>query len=284
MKIIDIKSNSDNLIILQHYKTLNSESHIKENKMNFQELCRWLAVFSISDSDKYDSGLYLFAEMKAPYRKNDNVINRTALVLDFDDLTPEMDIMGRFKEVLKFSYVAHSSYNHTAELPRVRLIIPLDEPIEPKYYKPAIELIEKSLNIKCDPFSYTISQAQAKGVKKHKEAPYIFDYQDTHFLKSENLIKILDDQMNKNNVIELKAKRTTDHWANIAMGVEKGERNGSLASLIGLLFRKRLSKELVYGLAYSWAKQCNPPIEDKEINKTYTSIYKKHYKIDQRRD
>ncbi|EZX20753.1 hypothetical protein V070_01817 [Staphylococcus aureus C0673] len=280
MNITDIKSDSDNLIILQLYRSLNSESHIKEKKMNFQELCRWLAVFSVSDTDKYNSGLYLFAEMSATYRKNDNIINRTALVLDFDDLTPEMDIMGKFKEILKFSYVAHSSYNHTAELPRVRLIIPLDEPIEPKYYKPAIELIEKSLNVKCDPSSYTVSQAQAKGVKKQKESPYIFEYQDTHFMKSKNLVKILDDEISKTESKVITLKRSDDFWSDIAMGVGEGERNSSLASLIGLLFRRYIPKELVYGLAYSWAKQCNPPIEDKEINKTYKSIYKKHFNID----
>lgn len=279
MKISDIKSDSDNLIILQHYRTLNSESHIKEKKMNFQELCRWLAVFSISDTNKYDSGLYLFAEMEEPYRNNDNVINRTALVLDFDELTSDMDIIGKFQEVLKFSYVAHSSYNHTPELPRVRLIIPLDEPIEPKYYKPAIELVEKSLNVKCDPSSYTVSQAQAKGVKKQKESPYIFEYQDTHFMKSKKLIEILNAKMSKTDDNVIRLNRSDDYWSNIAMGVEKGKRNRSLASLIGLLFRRYIPNELVYGLAYSWAKQCNPPIEDKEINKTYHSIYKKHYNI-----
>ena len=285
MDIIDIKSDSNTLIILQHYKSLNSESHFKQKKMNFQELCRWLFVFSISENDKYDSGLYLFAEMKDAYRKNENIINRTALVLDYDDLTAETDILGKFKETLQFSYVVHSSYNHTPDKPRVRLIIPLNKPIEPKYYKPAIELIERFVGVKCDPHSYTISQAQAKGVKKYADAPTVFDYQDTFFMDSEKLVQVINkEQSKKTEPITLNKKRSDEYWANIAMGVGEGERNGSLASLIGLLFRRYIPKELVYGLAYSWAKQCNPPIEDKEINKTYKSIYKKHYNIEQRGD
>lgn len=281
MNITDIKSDSDNLIILQHYKSLNSESHIKQKKMNFQELCRWLYLFSISENDKYDSGLYLFAEMKDTYRKNENIINRTALVLDYDDLTAEKDILGKFKETLQFSYVVHSSYNHTLDNPRVRLIIPLNQPIEPKYYKPAIELIERVVEVNCDPHSYTISQAQAKGVKKYADAPAVFDYQDTFFMDSEKLVQLIEkEQSEKAGPITLYRKRPNDYWANIAMGVGEGERNGSLTSLIGLLLRRYIPKELVYGLAYSWAKQCNPPIEDKEINKTYKSIYKKHFKIE----
>lgn len=276
MEITDIKSDSNTLIILQHYRNLNSESHIKEKKMNFQELCRWLYVFSISENDKYDSGLYLFAEMKDTYRKNENIINRTALVLDYDDLTAEMDILCKFKETLQFSYVVHSSYNHTSDKPRVRLIIPLNKPIEPKYYKPAIELIERVVGVKCDPHSYTISQAQAKGVKKYADAPAVFDYQDTFFMDSEKLVQVINkEQSKKTGPITLNRKRSNDYWANIAMGVGEGERNQTLASLTGYLLRRYVEPELVYGLVSAWATTCTPPISQNEVNKTFVSILKK---------
>ncbi|WMZ48266.1 primase alpha helix C-terminal domain-containing protein [Staphylococcus pseudintermedius] len=62
----------------------------------------------------------------------------------------------------------------------------------------------------------------------------------------------------------------------IAMGVGAGERNIVLTQLIGYLLRRYVDPSLVYGLAYGWAKQCTPPIADKEITKTFKSIYTKH--------
>lgn len=59
-------------------------------------------------------------------------------------------------------------------------------------------------------------------------------------------------------------------------GVEDGERNTSLASLIGYLLRRYVDENLVYGYAYLWGKNCNPPLSDDRINRTFNSILKKH--------
>lgn len=270
---------NNNLIIFQYYRNLNADSHIEQLALTFNQLCNWLSEYSISDTNKYKGGLYLFANMNDFYRNNDNVNNRTALVLDFDDLSNKQDILTKFKNTFDFSYVVHSSYNHTVEKPRIRLIIPLDKPLQKILYDKAIQLIERALQVKCDPSSYTVSQAQAKGVKKANDSPTIFDYQETFFIETDKLIKMLERSKEESKSKTYNQKRSNDYWLSIAMGVDEGNRNATLTSLLGLLFRKKLPDEIIYGLAYSWAKQCNPPIEDKEIDKTYKSIFKRHYNV-----
>ncbi|OEK71088.1 hypothetical protein AST01_02425 [Staphylococcus equorum] len=275
-----IEFDNDNLIIFQYYQNLKADSHVTQMALTFNQLCDWLSEYSISETNKYKAGLYLFANMNNFYRKNDNVIDRTALVLDFDDLLNEQDILTKFKDTFNFSYIVHSSYNHTVEKPRIRLIIPLDKPLQIRLYDKSIQLIERALQVKCDSSSYTVSQAQAKGVKKMNDSPIIFDYQETYFIETDKLINTLEHskkEENKSN--EHKQKRSNDYWLSIAMGVDEGNRNATLTSLLGLLFRKNLPDEIIYGLAYSWAKQCSPPIEDKEIDKTYKSIFKRHYNV-----
>lgn len=278
MRKSELEADNSNLIIFQYYQNLNADSHVKKMSLSFDQLCIWLSDYGVSSNNKYEAGLYLFANMNEFYRKNENVISRTALVMDFDELFNEKDILNKFKDTLNFSYIVHSSYNHTVEKPRLRLIIPLDKPLQPKLYSKAIQLIEHALQVKCDPSSYTVSQAQAKGVKKYVDSPYIFDYQDTYFIDTDKLAETLK----QSKVVENKSsehiyKRSNDYWLSISMGVDEGNRNATLTSLLGLLFRKNLPDEIIYGLAYAWAKQCSPPIDDKEIIKTYKSIFKRHY-------
>lgn len=73
-------------------------------------------------------------------------------------------------------------------------------------------------------------------------------------------------------------KRDSAYWREIAFGVGKGERNQTLASLTGYLLRRYVDANLVYGLVSAWAMTCRPPIEQKEVNRTFKSILKKDSK------
>lgn len=72
-------------------------------------------------------------------------------------------------------------------------------------------------------------------------------------------------------------KRDSSYWREIAFGVGEGERNQTLA-LTGYLLRRYVDANLVYGLVSAWAMTCRPPIEQKEVNRTFKSILKKDSK------
>lgn len=70
-------------------------------------------------------------------------------------------------------------------------------------------------------------------------------------------------------------KRDSEYWRHISFGVDDGERNQSLVSLIGYLLRRYVDANLVYGLASAWAMTCNPPLEQKVVDTAFKNILKK---------
>ena len=72
-------------------------------------------------------------------------------------------------------------------------------------------------------------------------------------------------------------KRDDAYWSDISFSVAKGNRNNSLASLIGHLFSRHVNEYIVYSYALLWGQNaCNPPLKEREINATFQSILKKH--------
>ncbi|WP_206732016.1 primase alpha helix C-terminal domain-containing protein, partial [Arcobacter ellisii] len=72
-------------------------------------------------------------------------------------------------------------------------------------------------------------------------------------------------------------KRDDTYWRDISFSVAKGNRNNSLASLIGHLFSRHVNEYIVYSYALLWGQNaCNPPLKEREINATFQSILKKH--------
>ncbi len=63
-------------------------------------------------------------------------------------------------------------------------------------------------------------------------------------------------------------------------GVPEGERNTSLARLAGSWVRDGLSLEECLKEASTWNQRNNPPLDDKEVEKTVKSIFDRHYKLD----
>jgi len=61
-------------------------------------------------------------------------------------------------------------------------------------------------------------------------------------------------------------------------GVRRGERNTTLTKLAGSWLRDGISYEECLNMAFLWNQKNNPPLEDKEIEKTIKSIYSRHLK------
>lgn len=75
------------------------------------------------------------------------------------------------------------------------------------------------------------------------------------------------------------------HWRNLAReGVAEGERNSSLASLVGHLLWHGIDREVVLELMLCWNQaRCHPPLSDKEVISVVDSINKLHVQAQARR-
>lgn len=283
-----VKLNNNFNIHIVQYKNLYSNSCSGSDLYNWSDWLNKLQIPMINE-DKYKRGLCVYGDFEdiekdnqniSKYRSDATLINRSAITLDYDEIN---DFKGLY-EVLKaklehVSWVFHTTYSYTAEKPRIRLIVPLNEPVSASDYRKYSNGLARYIGYPVDESSFVPSQAMALPVKKSKDSIYIFKYNDAPAIKKEDLNKmVVNDEpitVKYSNQIN---KRDSSYWREIAFGVGEGERNQTLASLTGYLLRRYVDANLVYGLVSAWAMTCRPPIEQKEVNRTFKSILKKDSK------
>ncbi|MCM3104737.1 primase alpha helix C-terminal domain-containing protein [Staphylococcus warneri] len=288
MEFQKVKLNNNFNIHIVQYKNLYSNSCSGSDLYNWSDWLNKLQIPMINE-DKYKRGLCVYGDFEdiekdnqniSKYRSDATLINRSAITLDYDEIK---DFRGLY-EVLKaklehVSWVFHTTYSYTVEKPRIRLIAPLNEPVSASDYRKYSKGLARYIGYPVDEASFVPSQAMALPVKKSKDSIYIFKYNDAPAIKKEELNKMVV----KNEPITVDYsnhfhKRDSSYWREIAFGVGEGERNQTLASLTGYLLRRYVDANLVYGLVSAWAMTCRPPIEQKEVNRTFKSILKKDSK------
>lgn len=298
MSFEKIKLNNDFQIQIVQYENLYSNSFRNSDIYQWSDWLNKLQIPMIH-TDKYKRGLVVYGDIAdgkdkegkefKKYRKDENIINRSAIALDYDDIENTDNFKLLYETICKLlngcAWVMHSTFKHTTEKPRVRVMIPLNETINAEEYRTYTKAIANYIGFKIDEGSFQPSRAMALPVKQSKDAAYIFKYNDMPAIKREHLDKIVEVTKEKesNKVIKVDyskqyKKRDSSYWRDIAFGVDEGERNQTLASLIGYLLRRYVDVNLVYGLALAWAQQCNPPIDYNEVNTTFKSILKKDSK------
>ncbi|MBN6754431.1 primase alpha helix C-terminal domain-containing protein [Staphylococcus saprophyticus] len=291
-----IELDNDFAISIIQYDNLYANSFRQFNTWKWSD---WLNKLQIpmNNSDKYKRGLVLYGDVEdevkddetiPKYRKDDNIINRSVIALDYDEIR-EQDFKSLHKAISKqlegHSWSFHTTHSHTTEKPRIRLMVPLNEPVSADDYRKYSRALANHIGHKVDEASFVPSQAMALPVKNDKDAVYIFRYNDAPAITIEELVKMsrnLDNSQKDNpittNYSNQYKKRDSSYWRNIAFGVGEGERNQVLASLIGYLLRRYVDTNLIYGLVSAWAQMCQPPLEQGEVNKTFKSILKKDSK------
>lgn len=288
MEFQKVKLNNNFNIHIVQYKNLYSNSYSGSNFYNWSDWLNKLQIPMINE-DKYKRGLCVYGDFEdiekdnqniSKYRSDATLINRSAITLDYDEIKDFRGLYEVLKTKLEYvSWVFHTTYSYTTEKPRIRLIVPLNEPVSESEYRKYSNGLAQFIGYPVDEASFVPSQAMALPVKKSKDSIYIFKYNDAPVIKKEKLNKMVvnDDPINVDYSNQFK-KRDSAYWREIAFGVGKGERNQTLASLTGYLLRRYVDANLVYGLVSAWAMTCRPPIEQKEVNRTFKSILKKDSK------
>ncbi|WP_210141728.1 primase alpha helix C-terminal domain-containing protein [Staphylococcus sp. GDY8P90P] len=286
-----IKLDNDFDISIIQYDNLYANSFRQFDTWKWSDWLNKLQIPMIH-TDKYRRGLVLYGDVEdevkdgetiQKYRKDDNIINRSVISLDYDEITDFKGLHNAiYKQLGSYAWAFHTTHSHTTDKPRIRLMVPLNEPVSADDYRKYSRSLAYHIGHEVDEASFVPSQAMALPVKRDKDAVYIFEYSDAPAITVGDLNRFSTNMENsqKDKPININysnhyKKRDSSYWRDIAFGVGEGERNQTLASLIGYLLRRYVDVNLVYGLAIAWAQQCTPAIDDKEVNNTFRSILKK---------
>lgn len=105
-----------------------------------------------------DHGGFVAAVSTDGSRKKEAILARTMLTLDLDDA--DVTTLETIKTNAFCKLWVHSTRKHTSEKPRLRLIVPLKEPVEAERYEVLARFFAQELNVleACDPAGFRAAQ------------------------------------------------------------------------------------------------------------------------------
>lgn len=95
-----------------------------------------------------DVGGFVGADLKDGMRNNESVINRTLITLDLDECNAGIYAVIE-KKLADYEYIVYSTHKHSADNPRLRLVMPLKDPVAPDLYVPVARRIAELVDINC---------------------------------------------------------------------------------------------------------------------------------------
>lgn len=115
-------------------------------QLSWDELCAKLIKTPPEATDKSERGWYCPVEFSPAYRDSDNFVARHALTFDFDQAEPGQYnlILEQFKE---YALLMYTTFSHTEEHPRFRLVLPLDRPAEYDEFQAVSRKVGESIGI-----------------------------------------------------------------------------------------------------------------------------------------
>lgn len=288
-KLNKIKLEHDTQVSVVWYNNLDSRSFKNFSQPKWSELVNRLSIPQ-NNTNKYARGVAVYGDIKdgtdeygkeyKKYRNNDNVIYRDVIVLDYDDIPKLRPLHDAITDTLKgVAWFWHTTFNHQTESPRIRLYIALNERVNADDYRKYTKVLVNKIGHPVDEGSFQPSRAMALPVYQQDKYPFLHQYNDAPILNVETLEKWSEEierQTNQSITTNFN-KRDDAYWRDISFSVAKGNRNNSLASLIGHLFSRHVNEYIVYSYALLWGQNaCKPPLKEREINATFQSILKKH--------
>ena len=124
-----------------------SASKVLPKDPSWKNFCSILSKVTVGEKD----GLAVIpANIPVGPRKNSRVLDVTALFLDVEEQSAKPPPLKKLKKLLKklgWACHVHTSYSHTPDKPRYRVIVKLHEPIQPQDLKRAIQWVARKLKL-----------------------------------------------------------------------------------------------------------------------------------------
>lgn len=141
-----------------------------------------------------DVGGFVGGPLKGGRRKAENVANRTLITLDLDDVkTGVEDLWDNITMLNDYSIVMYSTHSHTADNPRLRLVIPLERPVLPDEYQAISRKIAQEIGI--DQFDDTTYEPHRLMYwpSHPRDLNPVFKFQDSPMLDPDYYLSQYDD-------------------------------------------------------------------------------------------
>lgn len=251
------------------FENIKSVTPIEQPTLDWDSFCNLLAQgFESTVKDTLLFGPYKLKENTT--RGNANVEEISLLVFDIDD--PQGKSFDDIKVLIKkYDCVIHTTWSHTNENPRYRLIIRLKSKVSPLDY----DLVRKGFMF----FNSELSGLFDKACSDISRSYYLYCFSEnnkglaTFFInKGEPLDPDLI-KLSPSNDINVK----TD-FHSVANGVKKGGRNDALVVYVGGLIGRGDSYEQCLEGVKKWNQNNEPPLELNELTRTLDNIWNKHHK------
>lgn len=239
---------------------------------------------------------FISGAMTEPIRNNDNLINRDAFILDLDDVViTESELLAYFERMKAKGkqFIAYPSISNGLKGVRYRLILPLDEPVtDENIYKMCIQFINeillKSMIGKPDNSNGTWSQLML--------LPCLTEYNTADKIIVHDGEKWkLEAFVNQAKVKGYHEQEKPTEWTRkpytgkylskldeymhlLAFGVQEGERNNTIARVVGYLFARDVNVYTIQKLIYNMNEAGGDPLPTEEVDNIIISVGKRHLK------
>ena len=181
-------------------------AYMKERQTKDTEytVLQFKALPDDQQSERKDTGAYLPGRMKDGLRRNEALIDRSAITFDLDELTPEQfDYLKSGKSrIWDHPFIMHPTRKHSRQFPRVRLIVFLKEAIDAEEYIAVsrhlachiLETRAESLDA-CDEVSYRPAQiAYFPSVCSDQKSFFIVNDDETGAVELFDAVTFLDEE------------------------------------------------------------------------------------------
>lgn len=232
---------------------------------------------------------FIAGELSEPVRKNDNVLKKSLVAIDYDSLElSEKEFQTHLKSKIGvLNYYAYPSIRHGIAGTRYRLIIKTDRPFTKEENAPLIKFITDQIALPYDSASDTWSQLQS--LKMTFESVESFEEKCIYnkgigVLKVDNALKKQSEKQQKKpkekSFYQVNYKRSKTFTASfieeLLTGAEEGNRNAFLTSKTGKCLSLGMTPEATYTLIHLINSHfIEPSLPDREVDIIFSSILKR---------
>ena len=244
---------------------------------------------------KYSALGFISGEMSELKRTNKNLIRRDALILDLDDIgdITENDLKQKIHNIFyEVDYVLYPSVSNGVKGVRYRLVLPITVPVEEQDYKLLIRFVTHKILAdiikKPDASNETWSQLMLLPIvtqynpreslitvfKGKQRFPTADGLASAKAWERNNKTTVRRNQQRANNYMGGRASYLNNMFAEVYGGCDEGGRNNRIAFLTKKFVRQGVKPSLMLEVALTANMYFQPPLSEKEVKDTVTSVCK----------
>lgn len=108
-----------------------------------------------------DLGHFVLGRFRDDHRLAAKCVWRDAVTIDLDSLPENFNWRAKVDKALRgHAYLAYTTFSHTPEKPKIRVVVPTDRAMSPEEYEPVTRALAERIHLDgTDPRSYAVAQA-----------------------------------------------------------------------------------------------------------------------------